>query len=293
MYLDVLDTYMCFVDFARAFDCVPHDLLKLKLLQNGIDGKMYRTICSMYTNMKSTINLNGYMTEPFNINSGARQGDNLSPTIFNLYLNDLIKDINGLGQGVTYGDANISMLAYADDLILIAGSEVDLQSMLSCLYEYCSKWRLTVNSNKTQNMHCRKAMQNTTDFEFKYGNATITKTETYRYLGVTINCNTDIGKLVETLANASSKALGSITSKYYKLDGLDHRTFKAMFDAVVYPVMGYAAAAWGYTRYSKCDTIQNRAMRTFLGVNKVTPTAALYADTNWTPPIVKIGRAHV
>ena len=41
--------------------------------------------------------------------------------------------------------------------------------------------------------------------------------------------------------------LGSITSKYYKLDGLDHRTFKAMFDAVVYPVMSYAAAAWGYT----------------------------------------------
>ena len=241
---------------------------------------MYQTICAMYTGMKSVIDLNGHLTESFMIQSGIRRGDNLSPTIFNLYLNDLIKDINNLGLCVSYGDSNISMLAYADDLILISDSEADLKSMLNCLNEYCNKWRLTVNSSKTQIMHCRKVTQPTTEFEFKYGNANITKTDTYRYLGVTINYNTDIGKLVETLANASSRALGSITSKYYK-------TFKAMFDAVVYPVMSYVAAAWGYTRYTKCDTVQNRAMRTFLGVSKITPIAAMYGDLNWTPPIVK------
>ena len=97
----------------------------------------------------------------------------------------------------------------------------------------------------------------------------------------------DIGKTVETLVNASSRALASITSKYYKLRGLDYKTFTTLYEAVVTPVMNYAAATWGHTKYIRCDTVQNKAMRTILGGSRVTPVAAMYSELNWIPPHIK------
>jgi hypothetical protein len=237
--------------------------------------------------MNSFIRLNGHFTECFPIQSGVRQGDNLSPTLFGLYVNDLIKNINNLNLGVVYGDAKISILAYADDIALIADSEENLQIMLNTLQEYCCKWRLLINTNKTQIMHFKKPSQPETDFEFQYGGNAIPKTKTYRYLGINMNNSLDIGKMVDTLGNASSRALANIISKFYKIGGLDYMTFYTLYNAVVQPVMNYAAATWGHKTYQKCSTVQNRAMRTILGVGRVTPIAALYGDLNWTPPYVK------
>jgi hypothetical protein len=136
-------------------------------------------------------------------------------------------------------------------------------------------------------MHFKKAGEPETDFEFQYGSNTITKTNTYRYLGVNMNNSLDIGKMVDTLGNASSRALASIISKFYKIGGLDYVTFYTLYEAVVQPVMNYAAATWGHKTFHKCSTVQNRAMRTILGVGRVTPIAALYGDLNWTPPYIK------
>ena len=84
--------------------------------------------------MESMVKLNGYLTDPFKIQAGARQGDKLSPTLFNLYINDLIGEINSLGYGVQYDDVKLSILAYADDLVLISENEEQLQSILDTLH---------------------------------------------------------------------------------------------------------------------------------------------------------------
>ena len=281
------DTFVCYVDFTRAFDLIPHDLLKLKLLQHGIDGKIYQSICSIYTNMKSCIKLNGHYTDYFDVCTGTRQGDNLSPTIFGLYVNDLLKNVQNLDLGVLHGESKISVLAYADDIALIAETERDLQTMMDTLRDYCSKWRLLVNSNKTQVMHFRKVNKQETNFEFKYGEERILTTNSYRYLGLQLNFNLDIGKMVDVLVNASGRALAKVTSKFYEIDGLDYKSFKTLYDSLVQPVMNYASATWGHSSFQKCSTIQNRAMRTILGVGRVTPVGALYGDLGWSPPSIK------
>ena len=183
--------------------------------------------------------------------------------------------------GRSYCDCKIDILAYADDLVLIAGSEDELQSMLNCLHAYCNKWRLSVNTNKTLAMHFRKADQVETEQHFHYGDTEISMTDAYRYLGFNLNYNLDIGKSVNVLINASSRALASVSSKYYQLNGLDHDSFKVMYDMVVQPVMNYASAVWGSSKFEKCQTIQNRAMRTFLGVGKTAPLSAIMGDLAW------------
>ena len=92
---------------------------------------------------------------------------------------------------------------------------------------------------------------------------------------MTLNYNLDIGKMVDTLANASSRTLSSITSTFYKLDGLDYQSFKTLYDVIATPVMNYAAATWGHMKNNKCESIQHRDMRTVLEVGRMTPVAAI------------------
>ena len=87
-------TFATFVDFRKAFDCVDRNLLRNKFQLNGIDGPMYNAIASLYSNTESCVSLNGFQTEWFNCTNGVRQGDNLSPTLFSIFINDLANDFS-------------------------------------------------------------------------------------------------------------------------------------------------------------------------------------------------------
>ena len=144
-----LDTFLCFVDFNKAFDSVNHLFLWHKLKMAKIHGNMIRTIQSMYSNLQSCVRLNGDLTDWFTIETGVRQGDNMAPTLFAIFINDLTADINSLHCGVKLGEnTDVSILLYADDIVLIADSERNLQQQLSKLHEWSSKWLLKVNSDK-------------------------------------------------------------------------------------------------------------------------------------------------
>lgn len=74
-------------------------------------------------------------------------------------MDGLLKELNSSGLGLNYGngaDENISCLAYADDLVLISSTEAKLQQLVNLLRNYCSKWRLTVNTSKTKMMVFRR-----------------------------------------------------------------------------------------------------------------------------------------
>ena len=80
----------------------------------------------------------------------------MSPTLFSMYINDLATGIKDLNCGVTIDDMNVSILLYADDIVLIAPEEESLQKMLDFVAEWCRKWRMSVNSDKTQVVHFRQ-----------------------------------------------------------------------------------------------------------------------------------------
>jgi hypothetical protein len=82
------------VDFEKAFDKVWRDGLWCKLLLNNINGKMYKVIYNMYQNIKSRIVYNNAVSDFFDCNNGVRQGENLSPFLFSIYLNDLEQFLN-------------------------------------------------------------------------------------------------------------------------------------------------------------------------------------------------------
>ena len=115
-----LSTYVSFVDMEKAFDWVDHDLLLYKLLSYNADGNFYFAIKAMYECTISSVRINSKQTPWFETRSGVRQGDTLWPSLFNVFLNDFIQDVNLLNCRIEIDDIMLSTLLYADDVILIA-----------------------------------------------------------------------------------------------------------------------------------------------------------------------------
>ncbi len=106
----------------KAFDWVDRDLLFYKLLKYNINGNIYKCIKAMYTHPIAYVNVINNVTDWFNISSRVRQGDSLSPTLFGLY--DLITNAKSLNMGINVNDIIISILAFADDIVILAKNEI-------------------------------------------------------------------------------------------------------------------------------------------------------------------------
>ena len=91
------DTYCAFVDFKKAFDWVPRDLLLYKLATSfDIHGRLFNNLSTIFESSSAKIRLNGLFTDSFRVSSGVKQGDIISPLLFSLYLNDLATGIKSL-----------------------------------------------------------------------------------------------------------------------------------------------------------------------------------------------------
>ena len=132
-----LDTFAAFIDLRKAFDLVHRDLMLYKMQQNGIDGKFYFITKSLYCDTQACVQLNDLKTEWFNTQLGVRQGDNMSPTLFSIYINDLIVELKNMKCGININGENVCSLLYADDIVLLSENEKNLQEILNYVYNWC------------------------------------------------------------------------------------------------------------------------------------------------------------
>jgi hypothetical protein len=253
----------------------------LRLLQYNIDGKMFQAVNTLYKNTESCLKINNLYTQWFNVDYGVRQGDNLSPTLFGLFINDLAVEIKGMNKGVKIGNQNISILLYADDIVLLAENEENLQIMLDHMFSWCSKWRLNVNASKSKIMHFRSSRKRPTQFSFTYGDITLERVSEYKYLGVILDEFLDYTRCSDVLSESAGRALGSIISKFKVLKDVGFKTFSKMYDVGVVPIMDYCSGVWGFGKFPKCNSIQNRAIRYFMGVHSFSPNPAIQGDMAW------------
>ncbi|CAG2250137.1 unnamed protein product [Mytilus edulis] len=260
------DTYLCFIDFSKAFDSVDHTMLFHKLLSIGIRGNMYRAIKATYSKLQAAVRLNDQLTDWFAVEAGVRQGDNLAPTLFTLFIDDLVPEINSLGLGIDIGNECLSCLLYADDIVLLSDSCEGLQTQINRLSEWSKTWNLKVNTDKTKVMHVRKASKAESEFRFYFNDMVLEIVPKYRYLGLVITNHLDFKESVDELVSAGSRSLGSLTSKYYEMDGMDYATYTKVFCSTVSTIIEYASGVWGCKRYDSLERLQYRAIRTFLGV---------------------------
>ncbi len=170
------------------------------------------------------------MTGWFETPQGVKQGDNLSPTCFLSYVNPLIGVLKSTQVGVKFGPHVISILAYADGLVLLAENEHDLQLLLDTLYDWCYKWRLAINIDKTKVMHFRTKDCTRTQFDFNVNGQKLKIVNSYKYLGILLEEFLDFSKTAELLAGAAGRALGAVINKVKNNKDLGYRTYTTLID---------------------------------------------------------------
>ncbi len=160
------DTFCSFIDKQNAFDWVNRDMLFYRLLDYNIDGNIYNYIKAVYRQPLAGIKINGYISEWFDISSGVLQGGSLSPTLFGLYIYDLIKEVKKINLGLKVEEELVSILAFADDIVIITNSENELQQISKCVETWYKNWRSKVNTEKTNIAHFRRKRKHRTTFTF-------------------------------------------------------------------------------------------------------------------------------
>ena len=236
--------FTCFVDFKKAFDTVSRPALFVKMAKLKIGGNFLKTIQSLYENDNFNIKIGNKLTEPIHCRQGVRQGDGLSSTLFNIFINDLPSLFNERNSNpAKLNNIAIGCLLYADDLVIMSESQTGLQCSLNKLAEYCQKWHLKVNSKKTEIIIFNSKGQ-LKDI-FKLGGETIKTVNTYKYLGIILHRS---GTFSETVKSLSSKALKAlfIMQKSLQSDTKSPIEIQTkVFDAVIVPILTYCSEIWG------------------------------------------------
>ena len=145
--------YSCFIDYAKAFDCVDHNKLWKILTKMGKPDHLTCILRNLYASQETTVRT-GHGTDWFQIGKGVRQGCMLSPCLFNLYAEYIMRN-TGLEEaqaGTKIAGRNINNLRYADDITLMAESEEELKSLLMKVKVESEKVGLKLNIQKTKIM---------------------------------------------------------------------------------------------------------------------------------------------
>ena len=142
-----INIYFCFIDYAKAFDCVDHNKLWKILKEVGIPDHLTCLWRNLYAGQDTTVRTGHGTTDWFQIGKGVRQGCILSPCLFNIYAEYIMRNAQA---GITIAERNINNLRYADDTTLMAESEEELKSLLMKVKEESEKAGLKLNIQKTK-----------------------------------------------------------------------------------------------------------------------------------------------
>ena len=148
------NTYFCFIDYTKAFGCVDHNKLWKILKELGILDHLNCFLRNLYAGQEATVRTGHGTTDWFQIGKGVRQGCILSPCLFNLYTEYIMRNA-GLEEtqaGIKIAGRNINNLRYADDTTLMAESKEELKSLLMKVKEESEKAGLKLTIQKTKIM---------------------------------------------------------------------------------------------------------------------------------------------
>ncbi|CAF3391752.1 unnamed protein product [Rotaria socialis] len=231
--------YLCFIDYSKAFDCVDHEKLWSVLLEMGVPKHLIILMKNLYTNQQATVKTDYGNTNWFNIGKGVRQGCILSPYLFNLYAEHIMRKagIEEAAGGIKIGGRNINNLRYADDTTIMAETADDLQYLLRKVKEESAAAGLKLNMKKTF------VMTNAPIQEFYIDNDQVEIVKEFIFLGSSINIDGNCSNEIKRRLLMGRKAMVSL-DKLIKSKDVSLATKIRITKTMVFPITTYGCESW-------------------------------------------------
>ena len=178
--------YMCFIDYAKAFDCVSHRKLWDTMEQMGFPVHIIQLVANLYKEQESVVRTTNGDTDWFKIERGVRQGCVISPGLYNIYSEHIMRCVlEEHHDGITIGGRRETNLRFADDTTLLCTSKEELLGLLKKVKEASMSKNLLLNTHKTKIMVVDKDRERKEDFVLD--GEKIEEVESFVYLGSLIN----------------------------------------------------------------------------------------------------------
>lgn len=254
-------TDVIIMDFAKAFDKVPHRRLLYKLEYYGIRGSTHKWISSWLSGRSQRVVLEGQASDPVPVLSGVPQGSVLGPVLFLIFINDLPDNLRS------------SVRLFADDCVLYRNisSPQDcniLQEDLDNLARWEVDWQMKFNIAKCHSMRVTRHLPHKQImYTYTLHNQTLESVQSAKYLGVTVTDNLDWGQHISEISAKASKTLGFLRRN---LSLAPRETKEVAYKTLVRPKLEYAAAVWN--PHTKVQSYQ---------LEKVQRTAARWTCRRW------------
>ena len=296
--------FTCFVDFKKAYDTVWRDGLFYKLLENGLSRKFVRLLRNFYSASSLCVKVPDGRSITFPSSVGLKQGCNMSPLLFNLFINDFLTEINGPQIASPFlGNIPINALFYADDLVLLSESKEGLQMLLDKLHAYTQSWCLQVNRSKTKCIVFSSKKKRSAHV-VNFGGSPLITAEQYCYLGTSFSRNGSLNDAGHTLRRKALKALNGLLQRVYKFKSCNPTIMADLFDKMILPIALYNSEVWGTmclpvndkntdllgvsSQKNPVEDVQVKFCKRVLGVNDRTSNLGVVSELGRYPTVIGV-----
>ena len=227
--------YFCFIDYAKAFDWVDH----WKIQEMAIPDHLICLLRNLYAGQEAIVRTGHGTTDCFQIEKGVHQGCILSPCLFNLYAEYIMRNarLNEAQTGIKIAGRNISDLRYADDTTLMAESEEEPKSLLMKVKEESEKGGSNLNVQKT------KIMPSSPITSWEIVGETMEAVSDFIFLGSKITADGDCSHEIKRRLLLGRKLMTNLDSLLKSRD-ITFPTKIHVVKAMVFPVVMYGCESW-------------------------------------------------
>ena len=269
------------IDLRKAFDKVWKEGLLLKMRECNVGGRMYKWTKSFLHNRRAKVQLDGCKSRKVLLQQGVPQGGVLSPTLFLIFINDLISEI----------PHGVRTAMYADDLVMWCTDEYAttatkrMQRAADALTAWARKWCVSINTEKSSTTTFTLSQKQKSGKIYVEGKPLIEDNQP-TYLGVTFDGRLTWRPQISKAETKARRKLAIMRKLSGTTWGASADILKKVYQQGVRPHLEYGSTAWGTaatTTLQGLDRIQNQALRIITGALKSTPIARMEETTNIQP----------
>lgn len=253
------EVHILFVDYQNDYDSIDRSLGHTE----GIYEKLIRLAQMTMEGSHACVCLQGERTAPFKIGSGLRQGDSLSPLLFNFALEKAVRLVMQVEGGAVVGQ-RLKCLAFADDIALLAEKETDLVVLAKTLTEAASQIGLQINTDKTKYMIMSREVQLSEAIDI--GETRYERVDSFKYLGSLVTSINDMYTEIDQRILNANRAYFSL-ARVFKSKLLSLRLKSRLYKVMVRPVLLYGCESWATTSAleNKLQVCENQMLRWITG----------------------------
>ncbi|KAK3882552.1 hypothetical protein Pcinc_013084 [Petrolisthes cinctipes] len=250
-----------FIDFKSAFDTVWREALWIFLSSVGVNQRMINVIKKMYENTQCSVMIGGSMTEWFCVRVGVRQGCILSPALFNLFLEFVMRELKSIDRELNYREKMSLDIRYADDTTLLSVIFGKLGLSTQELETACMKWGLKINNKK-----CKILTDG--DDNIRIDGEEVQRVNEFVFLGSMLPFTS---KDVNRRIALASAAFGRLQRTVWSRRDISLKLKVRLYKSLILPIAIYAGETWTLRAEDtrRLEVFEMRCLRAIMGIRRI------------------------